>query len=96
MMANHAEKDWEWQGERYTCQPGQFITSLESISKKCGKDVTISKVRTALEKFEKYEFLTNQSTKRNRLITIVNWEKYQANEKEIASTFADTSQTRRN
>ena len=76
-MANHEENEWEWNGERYKVQPGQMITSLKSIAEACGKGVTIQNVRTAIDRFEKYEFLTNQSTKRNRLITIVNYTKYQ-------------------
>lgn len=34
----------------------------------------------ALKKFERYGFLTNESTNKNRLITIENWELYQSNE----------------
>jgi hypothetical protein len=34
-------------------------------------------VRTALDRFEKLGFLTNTSTKTGRLITVLNWEKYQ-------------------
>jgi hypothetical protein len=77
MMANHQGKEWEWKGERYTAEPGQFITSLDSIAYKCGKGITVQNVRTALKRFEKYEFLTNESTNKNRLITIVNWGVYQ-------------------
>jgi hypothetical protein len=81
-MANHAEKEWEWKGERYKVKPGQFVTSLKAIAEKCGDGVSIRNVRTALERFEKYEFLTNESTNRNRLITITNWEFYQSKEEE--------------
>lgn len=77
MMANHKEKKWEWNGGQYTCEPGQFVTSLNSLAEICGIGITIQNVRTALNRFEKFEFLTNVSTKRGRLITIVNWEKYQ-------------------
>ena len=80
MMANHEENEWEWKGERCEVGKGQFITSLESITKKCGKGVSVQNVRTALKRFEKYEFLTNESTNKNRLITIVNWASYQGNE----------------
>lgn len=78
LMANHEEKNWEWNGEKYCCKPGQFITSLEKIVENCGKGITIQNVRTALKRFEKLEFLTNESTKHGRLITIVNWGFYQA------------------
>ena len=81
-MANHTGKEWEWKGERYAAQPGQFITSLDSIAHKCGKGITVQNVRTALKRFEKYEFLTNESTNKNRLITIVNWGIYQDSEEE--------------
>jgi len=78
LMANHEENEWEWQKERFVCQPGQFITSLQTIARKAG--VSIQNVRSSLKKFEKFEFLTNESTKTGRLITIVNWQLYQANE----------------
>lgn len=80
LMANHEEKAWEWKGEKYICQPGQMITSLDKIAKKAGKGVSIQNVRTAITRFEKYGFLTNESTNSNRLITICNWNEYQTSE----------------
>ncbi len=74
---NSDEKEWEWQGKQFICEPGQMVTSLASLAEKCGKGITVQNVRTALEKFEKYGFLTNQSTKTGRLITVVNWAFYQ-------------------
>jgi hypothetical protein len=77
-MANHQPNVWEFGGEVYEVQPGQFITSLPSIVDKCNcKEITIQKVRTALARFEKLGFLTGKSTNKNRLITITNWEFYQ-------------------
>jgi hypothetical protein len=75
LMANHDQREWEWEGKKFKCVPGQFVTSIKSIAIKAG--VTNQNVRTALVRFEKYEFLTNQSTKTGRLITIVNWGLYQ-------------------
>lgn len=77
LMANHSEKKWYWQGEEFICQPGQFITSLPNIVKACGNGLTVQNVRTALKRFENMNFLTDQSTKTGRLITIVNWQVYQ-------------------
>jgi DNA replication protein DnaD len=77
LMANHAEKKWQWNGMPYHCQPGQMITSLNSIQQKCGKHISHRNIRTALKRFETFGFLTNQSTKHNRLITICNWDIYQ-------------------
>ncbi len=92
MMANHEAKEWEWQGKKFICQPGQFITSLSSIAKKAGPGISIKQVRTAIEKFKKYGFLANKSTNKNRLITVVNWELYQSQDGEWASKRASRGQ----
>lgn len=92
LMANHDSNQWEWQGKKYTVQPGQFITSLSSIAENAGPGITIRNVRTALEKFEKYEFLTSKSTNKNRLITIVNWDFYQAKPKEVTNKLSSDRQ----
>lgn len=81
-MANHCGKEWEWQGKQFKAEPGQFVTSLESITKKCGKGISMQNVRSSLKKFEKYEFLTQEVTKTGRLINIVNWELYQGLQEE--------------
>ena len=77
MMANHEGREWEFKGRRIKLQPGQFITSLPSIAKMAGDGVSIRNIRTALKRFEEYEFLTDESTVNGRLITICNWERYQ-------------------
>ena len=77
LMANHAEKEWEWQGQKYVAKPGQFVTSLPKIVEACGNGISIKNVRTALKRFEKYGFLADKSTNKNRLITINNWVFYQ-------------------
>lgn len=76
-MANHEGREWEWQGKQFKAMPGQFVTSSASIIKKAGKGISRQNVRTALEKFKKYEFLTYVSTKTGLLVTIENWELYQ-------------------
>lgn len=81
MMANHKKREWEWEGKKYKAKPGELVTSLERIVLNSGKGVSIQNVRTAIKRFEKYGFLTNKSTNRNRLITIINWETYQLVEK---------------
>lgn len=78
LMASHKEKSWEWQSKKFKLREGQFITSLSSIAKKCGDGISIKNVRTALVRFEKLEFLANESTKTGRLITILNWHVYQS------------------
>lgn len=83
LMADHKGNEWEWKGEKFITKPGQFITSLKSIAEEAGQGISIQNIRSSLKKFEKYRFLTNESTKTGRLITIVNWEFYQAKPEEV-------------
>lgn len=78
LMVNHEAAEWVWQGRKFYIKPGQCITSASSIIKECGSGISRQNIRTALDKFEKYEFLTMQSTKTGMLITIVNWGLYQS------------------
>lgn len=80
LMANHEPNQWEWKGKKYIVKSGEFITSLEKIVAKCGKGITTQNVRSALKRFENLQFLTNESTKQNRLIKIENWSLYQDEE----------------
>ena len=92
LMANFEANEWEWKGESYSLKPGQFITSLNSLVEKCGKKVSIQNVRTALKRFEKYGFLTNESTQQNRLITIVNWDFYQQHARFLTNQLTNNQQ----
>ena len=80
LMANHVKKSWEWKKKKFEVQPGQFITSLDNLAAKAGKDITPRHVRTALKNFEKLDFLTNESSSTGRLITVKSWDRYQATE----------------
>lgn len=84
LMANHENNEWEWQGKKFICKPGQFITSLKSIKAKAGRGISVKNVRTSLVKFQNYEFLANQSAMTGRLITIVNWGQYQSSLQKVA------------
>lgn len=91
LLANHAEKQWMWKGEKFTCCPGQFVTSLPSLAKESG--CSIQNVRTALKRFKNLEFLTEEVTGTGRLITIVNWETYQAKPFDLTDDLTDNQQT---
>ena len=79
-MAWFNPNEWEWKGRKFKTVPGQFVTSLESIVVDCGKGISTQNVRSSLKRFEKLGFLTNESTKTGRLITIANWAVYQPKE----------------
>lgn len=93
LMANHESHEWMWQGEIFKCEPGQFVTSLDSIKEKCAKDVTIQNIRTSLQILEKWHFLTNQSTKTGRIISIIKWAEYQTDEIKLTNKLTDNQQT---
>jgi len=78
LLASHKESEWQWGGRRFKVKKGEFVTSLESIRKSAGKDISIQQIRTALVLYVKLGFLTNVSTKHGRLITILNYEQYQS------------------
>lgn len=92
-MVSHSLNSWEWEGEKYHVKPGQAITSLKSICELAGKGITPQKIRTALDKFEKWGILTNRSTRRGRLITIVNWGKYQGRDEKVTNELTVEQQT---
>ena len=82
MLANHEDKEWDWNGEKFSVKAGQFVTSLPKLAEKCGIGVSIQNVRTALKRFEKLGFLTDESTATGRLITVENWGIYQGDDSE--------------
>jgi len=77
-MVAYQDNQWEWQGKQYTVRRGQVITSLDTICRRAGKGITSQITRNAIAKFEKLGFLTNESTKTGRLISIINPDHYLA------------------
>ena len=55
-MVNFAPAEWEWQGQKFSVQSGQTITSLQHIAERCGKGVNAGNVRGALDRFVKLGF----------------------------------------
>lgn len=77
LKANHKTAQWEYNKEIYTCEPGEFITSLENLRKLCAKGTSIKMVRTGLKKLEKWSFLAHDGANTGSKITIINWGVYQ-------------------
>lgn len=79
ILANHKDGEW-WDGIKKEWVPvkrGQLITSLDKLKKACGKGVSIQNIRTCFVNLEKMGFLTYQSTKQYRLVTLANYDFYQ-------------------
>ena len=75
LNATHQEYDVMFKGKRITLQKGQLITGTISISKKM--KVNKDKVQRILKSFENDKQITQQTSNKNRLISIINWNEYQ-------------------
>lgn len=80
LNATHKDTDVLFKGRRITMKPGQLITGILSISKKL--KVNKDKVQRTLKSFENDKQIEQQTSNRNRLITIVNWVTYQKVDKQ--------------
>lgn len=77
LMANQQPQDSIWNGEKIKTNPGQFVTSLKKLEDRCAEDVNIRTIRYTIDKLEKWDFISYETSPEGRLITIVNWSKYQ-------------------
>ena len=75
LNATHKEYDALFNGKRITLQKGQLITGTISISKKM--NINKDKVQRILKSFENDKQITQQTSNKNRLISIINWNEYQ-------------------
>lgn len=90
LKANH--KSEKWQG--IEIKAGQFVTSYGHLAKECG--LTVHQTRTALDKLKMTGEIANKTTSRYSIITIKNWNLYQANGKQDGKQMANRWQTNGN
>ena len=81
LNATHKEYDTLFNGKRITLKEGQLIIGRKSIAEKLKIDE--SKVQRILKSFENEQQIEQQTTSRNRLISIINWHEYQQNEQQV-------------
>lgn len=80
LNATHKPYDIMIGKERYTLQPGQLTTSRRSLSEKT--KVSESKVERILKLFKIEHQIEQRSYSTNRIVTILNWSKYQESEQQ--------------
>lgn len=85
--ANREEK--KWQGT--VIKQGSFITSYENLAFETG--LSVRQVRTALNKLKSTGELTHKTTSRYSIITVNNWEKYQASDTQNDNQMTSKRQT---
>ena len=81
LQATHKEQEKIFKGKKTIIKKGQLITSRKTISDKF--KISESKVERVLKAFENEHQIEQQTSSRNRLITIVNWNLYQQSEQQI-------------
>ena len=73
--ASHKKHKIDFNGEGILLNPGQLITGRLALANKC--NISESKAERILKRFEIEQQIEQQTCNRGRLITIVNWGKYQ-------------------
>jgi DNA-binding MarR family transcriptional regulator len=80
LNATHAEYPALFKGEKIMLKPGQLITGRKSIAAKLS--ISESKVTRTLKAFENEQQIEQQTSNKNRLISILNWDLYQSAEQQ--------------
>ena len=91
LSATHQEIPAVFKGEKITLKKGQLITGILSISKKL--KINKDKVQRTLKCFEIDKQIEQETSNKNRLISILNWEEYQNNDNEIDKRLINKCET---
>ena len=83
LNATHQDIPALFKGEKIILKKGQLITGRNSIGKQL--NISSSKVQRVLKLFENDGQIEQQMNNQNRLISIVNWNKYQEVEQQLNS-----------
>ncbi len=70
-----------WGGDEILLKPGELITGRKKLS----FDLKIheSKIQRSLKLFEKWHMIEQRTNRQNRIVTILNWDKYQSCEQRM-------------
>lgn len=81
LSVNHIEQKVLFGGKSITLLPGQMITGRKKIAEFW--HISESKVERILKLFESEQQIEQQKSNKNRLITVLNWSRYQLSEQQI-------------
>lgn len=76
LLAQHEPTEYIWNGQRKTLESGQLMTGRKKLSELSG--ISESQIEKILKYFKNEQQITQEKTNRYRIISIVNWEKYQS------------------
>lgn len=81
LSATHTPQQALFGGDEITLQPGQFISGRKAIS--TAIKVEENKVNRIIKFFKKHQLIEQQTSTKNSLFTILNWNEYQESEQQI-------------
>jgi hypothetical protein len=100
LKANHKDKKILWNGKEIVITRGSFVTGLKVLSKETG--ISIQSIRTAFVNLKSTNTLTIKTTTKFRIVTILNYEQYQAltikltNKQQTSNKQATTNKNEKN
>lgn len=83
LKANHKGAEFMHGFSIVKLKPGQFVTGRKALSLETG--IGESKIERILKLFENEQQIEQQTNSRNRVITILSWDKYQKGEQQVNS-----------
>ena len=84
LKANHKENEFIMNGKLITVKRGQILTGRKALSAETG--IQESKITRLLSLFEKMQMIEQQTNNRNRLVTVLSYDKFQAGEQQVNNT----------
>lgn len=87
LKANHSDKKWRG----IEIKRGQTLTSLDALSNETG--LSVSQIRTSLKKLKSTGEIANKSHTKYRVITVLEYDRFQDSDKQNDKQLADKSQT---
>ena len=87
LTANH--KDNKWRG--IEIKRGSRLTSLDKLSKET--NLSVSKIRTVIKKLISTNEIASKSHSQHTVFTMINYDSYQEDDKQISKRMANESQT---
>lgn len=90
LCANHANGEYLNGYEIIKLKKGQFVTGRKKLSLETG--ISESKIERILKVFESEQQIEQQTNSRNRVISILSWDKYQQTEQQTDSKWTASEQ----
>ena len=84
MKANHKDKEFIQNGKMVMVKRGQTLTGRKVLSAETG--IQESKIQRLLKLFESMQMIEQHTNNRNRLITVLSYDKFQAGEQLVNNT----------